>query len=514
MAKNYNQRSGSLDSRNGNTRPAGKNRPASRRVDGRHAQGPGTSSRSKVDYVQSAKIDLASKGTDDDPRMRYVKYRADKDDRVLGRPEESRFRNRDLADPRVDASYRTRAGGPEEPDGLDGLGAWDSRRTQGGAPRGGSRRQRGSATGQLRQQQRASVRPRSNLPARLLIVVVILLVLLGGGFAVYMSPLFAIQKVDVEGAQHLTSDNLTQLAAIPQGSTLLRADFTGIQDRIKANTWVESVEIHRSFPSTLVINVTERKIAAVVDFPSADQLSASTYWLISDDGVWLGSYVGQPGQATTGTGGTAAAGTGTGDTGAADATTAGTGDAGAATADTGDASADTGTGTTADAGGSASDAQGTSGGANDTAATTTGDTGAANQGAGTQGAQGAADSTSVLADAFVSPSEIATAVHITDVSKTLAPQIGQTITDEGILNALAIINGFSPTMLSQLQSISAPDQVKTTLTLTNNVGVAFGAADDVATKEKVILALLDEHPGTLTYINVRVADRATYRATE
>jgi hypothetical protein len=46
------------------------------------------------------------------------------------------------------------------------------------------------------------------------------------------------------------------------------------------------------------------------------------------------------------------------------------------------------------------------------------------------------------------------------------------------------------------------------------VGVAFGAAEDIAAKETAILSLLKEHEGNITYINVRVANRATYRGLE
>ncbi|MDR1358147.1 MAG: cell division protein FtsQ/DivIB, partial [Coriobacteriales bacterium] len=78
----------------------------------------------------------------------------------------------------------------------------------------------------------------------------------------------------------------------------------------------------------------------------------------------------------------------------------------------------------------------------------------------------------------------------------------------------ALLRDFSPEMRAMVASISAPDAVKTTLTLYNNVGVAFGAAEDIEAKEQAIATLLAEHEGKVTYINVRVADRATYRAAE
>lgn len=110
--------------------------------------------------------------------------------------------------------------------------------------------------------------------------------------------------------------------------------------------------------------------------------------------------------------------------------------------------------------------------------------------------------------------ELVALPKIKDVSAAVRPESGVKETDKGVVNALALLQGFSAEMRAMVASISAPDAVKTALTLYNNVGVAFGAAEDIEAKEKAIATLLSEHEGTITYINVRVADRATYRATE
>jgi cell division protein FtsQ len=103
---------------------------------------------------------------------------------------------------------------------------------------------------------------------------------------------------------------------------------------------------------------------------------------------------------------------------------------------------------------------------------------------------------------------------IRDVPRTVIPELGSLATEGGILNALAILGGLSAEMRGQVSSISAPDAVKTVLTLKNNVTVAFGAAEDIEAKEIAVKTLLAEHQGTITSINVRVPDRATYRAAE
>ena len=435
--------------------------------------------RSKVEYTQSAKIDLAAQTSTDDPRMRYSRYRTDKPLRVLGDPEESQFRNRYVANPEfLDDGY-----GFEDDEG------WFENDRDGfsQAGRAGARQPRGTTVREYRQRQRSASKPRSNLLRRLLAVFLVILALLAVGFIAYQSPLFAIENIEVEGARHVTKSRLTELAAIPQGSTLLRVDFEGIKSRVKADTWIESVEIRRSFPSTIVIIVTERQVAAVVEMPAAGKDLPAMSWLVSKDGAWLGAYdqedllaaeqalarEAQRAESAQGAGG---------------ADGAGSADAGA----TGEV--------------------GTAGAAESGKAVENPDTGA--QDSEQPGTGSLNGRKSIFEEENLSPAEVKALPHIKDVAKSVRPQVGETIDDEGILNALAIVNGVGPDLLALIQSISAPDRVKTSLTLTNNVGVEFGSAEDLKAKEKVILALLAEHGGKIIHINVRVADRATYRAAD
>jgi len=120
----------------------------------------------------------------------------------------------------------------------------------------------------------------------------------------------------------------------------------------------------------------------------------------------------------------------------------------------------------------------------------------------------------VVGHARINAEELVRLTKIRDISAAVRPVPGMIETDEGISNALALLRGFSPEMRGMVSVIAAPDAVRTNLTLSNNVGVAFGAAEDIEAKERAIATLLAEHEGTITFINVRVADHATYRATE
>ena len=118
---------------------------------------------------------------------------------------------------------------------------------------------------------------------------------------------------------------------------------------------------------------------------------------------------------------------------------------------------------------------------------------------------GQATSDQVYADAEA-------ALHIVDVPYGTTPEIGAVCTDENVNNALAIVSGMTTELAGQVTVVSATDPESTTLTLSNGVEIAFGAATDIREKERVCLELMREHEGAISYINVRVVERPTWRA--
>jgi cell division protein FtsQ len=107
--------------------------------------------------------------------------------------------------------------------------------------------------------------------------------------------------------------------------------------------------------------------------------------------------------------------------------------------------------------------------------------------------------------------EVAVLTRITDISSATKPIIGEQVADEGVLNALGILNNLSSEMRGLVTSISAPDRAKTTLMLVNNVRVAFGDAKDVAAKEDAIKTIINQYSDIVVSINVRVPDRPTWQ---
>lgn len=110
--------------------------------------------------------------------------------------------------------------------------------------------------------------------------------LLAGGIALYYSDAFSIERVSVQGVEHLTASEMEQLAGVPAGTTLLRVDAAGIKENLKKDAWVADAKIKRVFPNTLQIDITERTITAVVEVPN-ENAQNSTQWAIASDGMWL-----------------------------------------------------------------------------------------------------------------------------------------------------------------------------------------------------------------------------------
>lgn len=102
---------------------------------------------------------------------------------------------------------------------------------------------------------------------------------------------------------------------------------------------------------------------------------------------------------------------------------------------------------------------------------------------------------------------------ITDVPATVSPAAGSVATDEVLDAVAAFRRGFSEEFLSQVVSFSAASPDSITCTLKNGVEILLGSPTDIAAKETVVTRTLEQHPGAVTYINVRVVTDPAVRPT-
>ena len=289
--------------------------------------------------------------------------------------------------------------------------------TRGGVMDGSAKQETSSASvGELRRADRME-RARKNARRHVfrgVAIVGVLVVLLAGWAFLYNSSVFAITNVVVNGVEHLTSDEMAQLANVPSDTTLLRVDAASIESRIEKNAWVADAQVKTVFPDTLEINVTERPIFADVEILTGSSATVKQ-WLIAEDHVWLMPIP--------------------------------------------DANSD--------------------------AAKTT--------------------SSKVYDDA-------ANVLHIKDVPYGTKAAIGEKCSDANVNNALDILSGLTTELSDRIVSVSASGTAETTLILDNGVEVAFGKAEDIRDKERVVLQILSENQDNVSYINVRLVDNPTWRS--
>lgn len=138
-----------------------------------------------------------------------------------------------------------------------------------------------------REERRAVEKRKSNLP---FVVVGVVLFLACSFLALYLilinTNIFEIKEIEFSGTDHLTTQEVSALVNIPQGTTLLNVDSSGIASSLKRDAWVKDVDVQRVFPSTLVIHVDERKVKAIVEV-SVGVNQTIQDWAIAEDGMWL-----------------------------------------------------------------------------------------------------------------------------------------------------------------------------------------------------------------------------------
>jgi cell division protein FtsQ len=94
--------------------------------------------------------------------------------------------------------------------------------------------------------------------------------------AVLYTPLLGVNSVEVSGNVALTTNQVSTTAEVPMGTPMLRLDTGSIKTRVAALPRVATVDVVREWPSTVLIEVTERHAVATFVGPGGVHLVDST----------------------------------------------------------------------------------------------------------------------------------------------------------------------------------------------------------------------------------------------
>ena len=106
----------------------------------------------------------------------------------------------------------------------------------------------------------------------------LLVLLVVAGWVVAFSSVFAVRQVEVAGVRTLNSNEVQAAARIPLGTPLARQDLDAIADRIATLPPVRSVQVRRSWPRTVTVQVEERTAVLAVREPNG-------FTLVDDQGA-------------------------------------------------------------------------------------------------------------------------------------------------------------------------------------------------------------------------------------
>ncbi len=88
----------------------------------------------------------------------------------------------------------------------------------------------------------------------------------------WFGPLVAVRTVQIDGLVVVPEQEVRAAARIPDGRSMLRVDTDAIAARVAALPRIKSVQVQRSFPSTVRLTVTERTATLYFDSPQGTHL--------------------------------------------------------------------------------------------------------------------------------------------------------------------------------------------------------------------------------------------------
>src|SRR5205807_544626 len=111
---------------------------------------------------------------------------------------------------------------------------------------------------------------------RLLLAVLTLSAAILLGWAATRSPLLNVDHVRLVGAQHTDLEQVLAATGLRRGAAMIDLDESHLAAKVAGLPWVAAARVHRSWPGSVTIAVTERAPVAAVP-------AAAGGWALVDD---------------------------------------------------------------------------------------------------------------------------------------------------------------------------------------------------------------------------------------
>ena len=92
------------------------------------------------------------------------------------------------------------------------------------------------------------------------------------GLLLYFTPIMSVRNVVITGLGAVTEEEVTQAAAVKDGTPLLQVRTDDVAERVATIRRVASARVQREYPSTLRITIVERVPVVVKDYPDGTHL--------------------------------------------------------------------------------------------------------------------------------------------------------------------------------------------------------------------------------------------------
>ncbi|WP_031513429.1 cell division protein FtsQ/DivIB [Desulfofalx alkaliphila] len=89
------------------------------------------------------------------------------------------------------------------------------------------------------------------------------------GFTMYVllqSTVFEVRQIEIVGRNEISQDELIKLSGVVLGSNIFKLDLMSGEEKIRLLPMIKEVKLLRKYPSTVVIEILERKPVALLPF--------------------------------------------------------------------------------------------------------------------------------------------------------------------------------------------------------------------------------------------------------